>query len=133
MSNRNSIPPELRRMRVYRERNRVIRAMGFKDYAAYLKSDLWKGIRERVLAERPHCEGCGKDANQVHHSAYRKKDLEGRDLRRLYSVCGGCHYRSEFRSRDHEKLNPKQATTKLAQIARTNVEKRSEVFDPLFA
>lgn len=117
-------------MRVYRERNRNIRAMGFKDYAAYLQSDLWKGIRAQVLNERPFCEGCGKDATQVHHSAYRKKDLEGRDLRRLHSVCGGCHFRSEFRAGDHEKLHPKQATTKLKQIARN--QKRSEIFDPLF-
>lgn len=130
---RKHIDPELRRMRVYRERNRNIRAMGFKDYGAYLKSELWTSIRARVLTERPFCEGCGKDATQVHHSAYRKKDLEGRDLRRLHSVCGGCHFKAEFRRRDHEKLNPKQATTKLKQMAHMNARKRSEIFDPLFS
>lgn len=133
MSRQQSTPPEVRRMRVYRERNRVVRAMGFKDYAAYVESDLWKGIRERVLAERPFCEGCGKDATQVHHSAYRKKDLEGRDIRRLHSVCGGCHYRCEFRRSDNEKLHPKQATTKLKQFASKNQKRRSKIFDPLFA
>lgn len=127
------IDPEIRRARVYRERNRNIRAMGFKNYADYLKSELWIGIRARVLAERPFCEGCSKDATQVHHSAYRKKDLEGRDLRRLHSVCGGCHFKAEFRRRNHEKLNPKQATTKLKQIARANAQKRSAIFDPLFS
>lgn len=130
---RKQIPPDVRRMRVYRERNRNLKAMGFANYAAYQKSDLWKGIRARVLDERPFCEGCGKDATQVHHSAYRKKDLEGRDLRRLHSVCGGCHFKSEFRKRDHEKMHPKQATAKLRQLARKNAENRSEHLDILFA
>jgi hypothetical protein len=130
---RRTVPPEIRRARVYRERNRNIRAMGFKDYADYLKSDLWKGIRARVLSERPFCKGCGKDATQVHHSAYRKKDLEGRDLRRLHSTCGGCHFKAEFRRRDGAKLNPKQATLKLKQMAHANAQNRSAILDPLFS
>jgi hypothetical protein len=47
MPRRNQITPQERRIRVYRERNRVIRAMGFTDYKDYLKSDLWASIRER--------------------------------------------------------------------------------------
>ena len=133
MKNRKRVPNDIRRMRVYRERNRNLKAMGFKDYAAYQKSELWQGIRARVLDANPFCVCCGKDATQVHHSAYRKKDLEGRDLRRLHSVCGGCHYRAEFRRHDHEKLHPTQATTKLKQMAHANAGKRFELFDPLFA
>jgi hypothetical protein len=126
-------PDQIRRMRVYRERNCNLKAMGFKNYAEYQKSELWQSIRARVLAANPFCVGCGQDATQVHHSAYRKKDLEGRDLRRLFSACGGCHFKAEFRRRDHEKLHPKQATTKLKQLASANAKKRSAIFDPLFA
>jgi len=100
-------------MRVYRERNRVIRSMGFNDYAEYLLSDLWKGVRSQVLSERPFCEGCGKDATQVHHSAYRKKNLEGRDLRRLHSVCGGCHFSAEISQSGRSKAKPQTGDEKV--------------------
>ena len=132
MSRRKHVPDNVRRMRVYRERNRNIRAMGFKDYSDYQKSDLWKGIRALVLAAHPFCFGCGKDATQVHHSAYRKKDLEGRDLRRLFSVCASCHYRCEFRQSDHEKLHPKQATRKLMQFRASKKSQDTPALDRLF-
>lgn len=39
----------------YRERNLNLRAMGYETYAAYLASDLWKGISSRVLAASSIC------------------------------------------------------------------------------
>lgn len=33
----------------YVERDEVLKALGFSSYAAYLGSDLWAGIRARVL------------------------------------------------------------------------------------
>ena len=54
------IPPKLRRIRVYRERNRVLNAMGYRSYAEYLRSDTWAEIRLNVhrnvslVAEEPH-------------------------------------------------------------------------------
>ena len=104
---------EDQRMVIYRERNRNIRAMGFKSYGHYLKSPLWFKIRDEVLRSKPDCVRCGKPATQVHHGKYRKKDLEGRDLNFLYSVCARCHHWAEFRSSDNAKLTPKQATHKL--------------------
>jgi hypothetical protein len=106
------------RIKVYGERNRVLRAIGFADYKAYLDSDLWKRIRTRVLASDPACVRCGKPATQVHHSRYRKKDLLGKTLNSLFPVRGGCHYRSEFRT-DGEKLPPREATWKLVGTSRT--------------
>ena len=105
------------RITVYRERNRNIRAMGFRSYVDYLNSDLWKSIRAQVLAASQDCRVCGRPAIQVHHVKYRKKDLEGRDLSFLWSVCAGCHRTAEFR-RDGEKLTPKQATLKMVQMRR---------------
>ena len=116
MPKRIQLTTQERRIRVYRARNRNLRAMGFKDYKEYLESDLWKGIRKRVLTINPNCVGCGERAWQVHHSVYRKKDLEGQDLRALFSVCGNCHKYTEF-NRSGEKMHPKQATTKLKQLA----------------
>jgi hypothetical protein len=131
MPKRASISPEDRRARVYRERNRVVRAMGFASYAQYLQSSLWADIRSRVLSRSPECFACGARATQAHHTAYRKKDLEGRDLGRILAVCAGCHRKAEFRATDSEKLNTAQASAKLRQ-ARTlsgrGVPKRT---DPL--
>jgi hypothetical protein len=123
------VPPEERRRRIYRERNRILKAMGFASYRDYLEGDLWASIRTAVLKERPCCFACGRPAIQVHHRCYNKKVLEGRDHGRLFSVCRSCHHRIEFRDRDHEKLNPRQATIKLNQMA-TSARKRAEAEDP---
>lgn len=95
--------------------------MGYASYQTYLKSDLWASIRSQVLKDDPDCyANCGRKATQVHHGKYTKKELEGRRLSFLYPVCGYCHWKSEFREKDNEKLSPKQATTKLKQTATRN-------------
>ena len=101
------------RIVAYRERNRIIRAMGFADYKAYLRSPLWASIRARKLAAEPDCFACGAHATQVHHAKYRKNDLQGRCLDFLFAVCSACHGRFEFRDSDKAKLTPKQATSKM--------------------
>lgn len=58
---------------------------------------------------------------------YTKKILEGRSDAGLYSTCGGCHFKAEFRQSDGKKLNPKQATAKMKQM-RTWREKRKKAF-----
>jgi hypothetical protein len=90
--------------------------MGFKSYGDYLNSDLWRGIRARVLAQSRECYVCGEYANQAHHRSYRKPDLDGRDIRRISPICHSCHETVEFRKRDDEKLNPAQATAKMRQM-----------------
>lgn len=106
--------------------------MGFKDYKDYLKSELWASIRSKVLAANPNCFSCGRKATQVHHGKYRKNDLEGRELRSLFAVCGGCHFKAEFRNLDKEKLNVTQATAKLKQMKRANRPKHEKIMERLF-
>lgn len=119
------VPPAVKRADIYRERNRQVRALGFVSYTQYLRSDLWRDIRARVLARSNACALCEGIATQVHHSRYRKKDLEGRgNLRNLFPICRRCHYRIEFRDHDREKLNTKQATAKMRQL-RTLRRKRA--------
>jgi hypothetical protein len=112
-----AISPAERRRRVYLERNRNLAAMGFASYKQYLSSALWLGIRSAVLRDNPKCFLCKGKATQVHHQAYRKKDLDGRDLRRMFAICSPCHRRIEFRDSDGEKLNTTQATVKMKGLA----------------
>lgn len=104
------------RIVAYRERNRILAAMGFSSYKAYLNSALWKTIRTKVLESNPFCFVCNANAFQVHHAKYRKKDLEGRDLSFLYPVCQRCHSDGEFDG--DQKLSPKRATTKMRKMRR---------------
>ena len=105
------------RMVIYRERNRNIRAMGFENYGEYLRSQPWLTIRATKLRIAPVCEACDKYmATEVHHMKYRKKDLEGNDLRWLVSICRTCHYSIEYEN--GIKLTPKMANAKLKRLQR---------------
>jgi hypothetical protein len=119
---KDRIDPIERRIRQYRERNRIVRSMGYATYAAYLKSDLWAEIRGRILTKSNVCFLCDGVANQVHHLRYTKKVMEGREDRRLVPICGRCHKRIEFRDDDNEKLNVTQATAKLRQLRTTRTK-----------
>jgi len=69
----------------------------FATYRDYLKSDLWAGIRERVLdAANRQCRLCQNVATQVHHRHYGKRTLTGKTLIHLIAVCGACHIEIEF-------------------------------------
>jgi hypothetical protein len=121
------VTPVERRIRVYRERNRILRSMGYASYAEYLKSELWQGIRARVLAQSRQCYVCGGYANQAHHRSYREPDLDGRDLRRIFPICHACHETLEFRERDDEKLNPAQATAKMRQLRTLRLKRAGQL------
>jgi len=120
---KNRVDPIERRIRAYRERNRILRSRGYNTYAEYLKSELWQSIRARVLAQSRECYACGGYANQAHHHSYRKPDLDGRDIRRISPICHRCHKIIEFRERDDEKLNPAQATAKMRQLRTLRLKK----------
>lgn len=70
--------------------------MGFIDYRAYLKSDLWKSIREKVRSVKPACEICGHPTTCVHHLSYSLRILRGDLLNQLVALCNDCHKRCEF-------------------------------------
>ena len=61
-------------------------------YPAYLKSEVWKAIRKRVLkAASRKCAGCGGKATQVHHRDYRPSVLRGDNGAPLVALCKTCH------------------------------------------
>ena len=81
----------------YAARDANLRVLGFPSYQAYLDSELWAEIREKVLErDGERCRLCGKQAGQVHHTSYAREVLTGQDLHRLAAICGGCHLYIEF-------------------------------------
>jgi hypothetical protein len=79
-----------------KQRNFVLKAYGFKNYAAYLQSELWASIRAKALQGATCACGCGQPANQVHHKAYTEANLIGETLSGLVAINHDCHYRIEF-------------------------------------
>lgn len=97
----------------YAARNRILRDMGFASYADYLKSDLWKEIRLKVLERADFtCHICQGDASQVHHRLYFREVLEGKWLNCMNAICVECHKLGEF-SDDGEKVGLKDANKRL--------------------
>src|SRR4051812_29579299 len=83
-------------LRVYRQRLRALRALGFPDYQTYLESPLWRQIRARVLqaAGRRCCACPAEGCAQVHHESYSLAVLAGEDDSKLHVVCDACHERA---------------------------------------
>jgi 5-methylcytosine-specific restriction endonuclease McrA len=95
----------MERMDAYAERNGILRSLGFGSYAEYLKSPMWRGIRERVMARsRWKCRKCGCRAKQVHHVRYTWSNLSGKSLWCLMALCRKCHKKVEFK--DGKKVVP---------------------------
>lgn len=81
----------------YSRRDALLRSLGFASYGLYLNSDLWRGIRYRVLAlAKRQCCRCGGPATEVHHAAYDAETLRGLSVKRLVAVCRECHEKAEF-------------------------------------
>ena|ERR1700678_3210273 len=86
-------------MNAYDERDKNVRALGFKDYAEYLASDLWRGIRLRAMkAHGSLCAVCRRQADQVHHRSYARIVMSGHDIGPLMPLCRADHERAEIRS-----------------------------------
>jgi hypothetical protein len=75
----------------------------FIKYNEYLKTDIWKSKRERVLKrDKNLCQACLKrKASEVHHLSY--KHVFNEPLFELVSVCNICH--KEITKLDTEKIN----------------------------
>lgn len=106
--------PEAVRKR-YRERDRVIRAMGFPSYRAYLSSIEWRSIRADHIKDNPDCAVCESPADDVHHLSYSRAVLEGRLPKMLASVCSAHHHAIEFDGYGR-KRSPIQAGKRLKQL-----------------
>lgn len=58
----------------------------------YLKSDAWKRKRYVVLKrDNWKCVYCGREATQVHHKRYAKKNIGKEPIKWLVSICKTCH------------------------------------------
>lgn len=85
--------------REYRERDRVLRKIGYANYQTYLRSPLWASIRKRVLERDGYrCRNCKRPATSAHHKRYHHCELTGYTIKRIIAVCSGCHRRLEFDS-----------------------------------
>lgn len=103
-------------LRAYAARRRVLLALGYQSYDAYLASPLWARIRTRKLEdERRICYGCGAEGcSQVHHADYALATMEGKAPHRLFVVCEACHKACEFFGK--VKIGPSEATATLEKI-----------------
>lgn len=86
-------------------------------YQEYLKSDLWREQRARVMRrDRNKCQCCGGPATQVHHIGYTKRMLRGQGTYFLIAVCRPCHEFLEFD--DGQKVNIKAAKYRILKLRR---------------
>jgi len=82
-------------MNPYAERQRNLAVLGFKEYDGYLRSALWKSIRQQVLCGQ-NCVRCqSRRALALHHSSYDLATMRGERLDTLIAVCRGCHKKAE--------------------------------------
>ena len=66
-------------------------------YSDYLKSPLWRRIKELVWIEKgSNCWICGGGASVIHHQSYDEKTMNGDDREKLYPLCDRCHASVHF-------------------------------------
>lgn len=99
-------------MDLYHQRNTNLRAIGYRSYAKYLKSLLWRSIKKRVLRYRGLvCVRCAEEGNQIHHVDYDTDTLLGNRLGGMVVVCRECH---EWIEHEHGvKVSPERANERL--------------------
>lgn len=80
----------------YQERDENLTQMGFRSYAQYLKSELWKEIRGRVVDKyNSQCTICNQFGRTVHHTSYDLSTMKGDDIQHLTLLCSSCHFKEE--------------------------------------
>lgn len=81
----------------WKQRDYVLKAHGYRNYHAYLTSDLWASIRAKILLDGAECAcGCNRPADQVHHKIYTEANLLGTTLDGLVPLFHECHHEIEF-------------------------------------
>lgn len=101
----------------YAIRDELVRSFGFFSYKAYLRSDEWRSIRNRVLAEFPECICCDKPSKVVHHVRYDSATLLGLHVLNLAPMCRECHERIEILD-DGTKASMARANTLMFELSR---------------
>ena len=91
----------------YRDRNSLVRRLGFPNYKAYLRSAMWQGISCEVLAKNNRCYCCDRKATEVHHREYTIETLTT-VCPQLIPLCRRCHRKIEFKG-DSKRFGVKKA------------------------
>lgn len=103
----------------YERRDRILLELGFASYESYLRGDLWKAIRWRVMEDQHwQCWSCENQAQLVHHRRYTRDVLLGLNVKPLIALCVGCHDYGEFDPYSGEKRRLLQANAALREIRR---------------
>lgn len=75
-----------------KQRLKILNDLGFRSYSAYMRSRLWRSIRDLVFEYRgKSCCCCTAEAESVHHESYDYATMVGRKLDHLYPICRECH------------------------------------------
>lgn len=105
-----------------------IHDVGDMDYDKYLRTVLWKNIREWVL-ERDNfrCAVCDAEKTkfcelEVHHRSYDLDVLEGKNSGMLISLCSRCHRLIEFNSDGSKRVCMQEKDKKYFKIKRLHAE-----------
>lgn len=102
--------------RNYKERDAILKAMGFKSYSAYLRSQLWARIRRHAFGVLgSNCAVCDEKAEVIHHTRYSLSDLKGQTIDFMVQLCNDCHESIE-RHVDGKKTSLKAANKKLYEL-----------------
>lgn len=84
-------------IRQFGVRNRLLKELGLKNYQEYLKSNIWKQIKQKIANRRTKqkdfwkkCMICGSTRYiQIHHVKYTK--IKEVSLHALRPLCNRCH------------------------------------------
>ena len=104
---------KIKRRSPYVARDAILRGLGFQSYKIYLKSDLWKKIREAILTKIGYkCRVCGCFTRTLHHTVYNEDVFLGFEIKSLVPLCNKHHKFIEF-NQDIRKTTLPQANVKL--------------------
>lgn len=110
---------ELPRGETYRERDVILKFMGFDSYESYRRSETWKRINARKRRKFPKCEVCESKTEVVHHISYCRSCLLGCRDWLLVCLCHKCHAEIEIDA-EGNKRSLKKANKTLRKLMREN-------------
>ena len=80
----------------YKERNKMLKELGYNSYDDYRASITWTRIKGKILGIDTKCAICDKPNCVTHHRSYSKEVLLGEDMTQLIPLCRECHKDVEF-------------------------------------
>jgi 5-methylcytosine-specific restriction endonuclease McrA len=109
----------------YGQRGKTLLALGYPSYQLYLESELWAGIRKRVIERDGQlCRVCKFLAKEVHHTDYLEDTLTGANLDHMLSLCARCHHKIEFHG--DWKRTMEQANLELVKLLEKPRDKKKQ-------